>query len=125
MPSPKKLKSGSEEGWARAEDLSLGRAKEAFVAMRSSVNTLQEMNLRLAEEADALAQHQVARTLRLFILFNSLGVALGLLLMWRQPAPGEAELPVTDKIDLAPSSVVRVWGLAIVIAVGVLYWLFF
>jgi hypothetical protein len=50
---------------------------------------------------------------------------IGLVLIWRLPAPGEVELQVTDKIDLKSSPLVRVWGVLVVVAVGALYWLFF
>jgi hypothetical protein len=71
------------------------------------------------------------RRMSIFVAPLALAVAavvlfwLGLGMIWRQPAPGEAELPTTDKIDLTPSPVVRVWGVLILFAVGVLYWLFF
>ncbi|MHC4399527.1 MAG: sodium:solute symporter family transporter [Planctomycetota bacterium] len=50
---------------------------------------------------------------------------VGLWLIWRQPAPGEAVMPVTDKIELKTSGVVWVWGALVIVATGVLYVLFF
>ena len=42
-----------------------------------------------------------------------------------QPAAGEADLPITDKIDLKSSAVVKVWGLLIIAATVGLYYFFF
>ncbi len=50
---------------------------------------------------------------------------LALLLISRQPAPGVADMPVTDKIDLKSSALVRVWGVLIIAATVGLYYLFF
>ena len=50
---------------------------------------------------------------------------LGLLVIWLQPAQGETQLPVTDKIDIEPSPLVKIWGIAIFLATLGLYYLFF
>ena len=50
---------------------------------------------------------------------------LAILLISLQPAAGEAEMPVTDKIDLKSSAIVRVWGLLIIVATAGLYYFFF
>jgi hypothetical protein len=50
---------------------------------------------------------------------------IGVVLLWFQPAPGEADLPVTNKIDLAPGAFVHGWGVIILVLIGGLYWLFF
>jgi SSS family solute:Na+ symporter len=49
----------------------------------------------------------------------------GLLVIWLQPAEGETELPVTDKIDLVPSPLIKFWGIAIALATVGLYYVFF
>jgi solute:Na+ symporter, SSS family len=51
--------------------------------------------------------------------------ALALFLISLQPAAGEADWPVTDKIDLKSSAVVKVWGLLIIAATVGLYYFFF
>ena len=50
---------------------------------------------------------------------------LALFLISLQPAAGEADLPVTDKIDLKSSPIVKVWGLLIIAATVGLYYFFF
>ena len=50
---------------------------------------------------------------------------LALFLISLQPAAGEADLPVTDKIDLKSSAIVKVWGLLIIAATVGLYYFFF
>jgi hypothetical protein len=50
---------------------------------------------------------------------------VALLLISLQPAPGEADLPVTDKIDLNSSPIVKVFGVLIILATVGLYFLFF
>ena len=50
---------------------------------------------------------------------------LALFFISLQPAAGEADLPVTDKIDLKSSALVKVWGLLIIAATVGLYYFFF
>ena len=49
--------------------------------------------------------------------------ALGL--VWWKPVPPEVDVPPASDIDLTPGRLVKVWGVLIVAAVGVLYCLFF
>ena len=57
--------------------------------------------------------------------FAGLLFLVALLLISLQPAAGEADLPVTDKIDLKTSPLVKVWGLLIIAATVGLYYFFF
>ena len=45
--------------------------------------------------------------------------------LWRQPASAEQQFPVTEKIDLRPSGIVKLWGLLIIAATVALYIWFF
>lgn len=59
----------------------------------------------------------------------SLGVVTAFLaalaLVWWKPVPAEVEAPPATDIDLTPSPLAKVWGIGVVVAVVVLYCLFF
>ncbi len=48
-----------------------------------------------------------------------------LVLAWCKPVPPEVEKPPATHIDLTPSPLVKVWGIGVIAATAVLYYLFF
>lgn len=49
----------------------------------------------------------------------------GAVVLWRKPAPKAIQAPVPVAIDMTPSRIAPVWGVAIIAAVVLLYWRFF
>jgi hypothetical protein len=118
---------GEDEEEAEAADVDLDALREGQIPW-PNLKQKADRDERVALGSGFFREE---RTMSLFIVPLAMaGVAvvlfwIGLLLIWFKPAAGEAELPVTDKIDLKPSVVVPLWGLVILIVTGALYWVFF
>ena len=84
-----------------------------------------------AEGAEEETEVEAGGEIRIYYgpLAISLAVVLAflavLVLAWCKPVPPEVEKPPATHIDLRPSPLVKVWGIAVIAATAVLYYLFF
>jgi len=75
-------KADTREGRAIALDLTLGKAKEKFEAMREYINQLTELNQKAAEDAQHKASQVYSSMVGLLLLFTGIGILIGTTLSW-------------------------------------------
>ena len=74
--------SDTREGRRTAIDLTKGIAKEKFEAMRDQIDKLTEINLRIAHQANQLAQKTYKKTTYLLFIILCIGVLIGVGFTW-------------------------------------------
>jgi methyl-accepting chemotaxis protein len=72
----------TRHGRRLAIDLSLGDAKEKFETMRNYIDQLEQINLKVAQDAHREAGAIYSRTLISIITITCIGLLIGLLLTW-------------------------------------------
>jgi methyl-accepting chemotaxis protein len=72
----------TRQGRREALDLTLGKAREQFEAMRNHLDQLTEINLKLVASADREAERTYEKTLIILLGMVGSGLVLGILLMW-------------------------------------------
>ena len=75
-------KADTRQGRRVALDLTLGVAKEKFEKMRDYLNSLTEINLKIAQDAHDAASATYRTSLFTLLSISGVGLLLGILLMW-------------------------------------------